>query len=155
TDRAKFGDIDRARHGLRELPCEERHGMIFVCMTPGAPLDLDKYYGALLEEYAAAGLGNWTFFGSRTLESCNWKLPINNFLESYHFATLHSKTVFLIAPSNRTHYEGFGPNIRVSFMKRSIVELRGVPRAQWGDREGREFGFIRVFFPNVTGFLAA
>lgn len=26
-DRAKFGDIDRAAHGLKERPCAERHGM--------------------------------------------------------------------------------------------------------------------------------
>jgi len=155
TDRAKFGDIDKSTHGLKELPCEERHGMIFACLTPGAPLDLDGYYGALLEEYADAGLKDWVFLGAQVLEGANWKLTFNNFLESYHFATLHTNTIAADLVSNETHYEGFGPNMRVSVTNRSIAKLREVPRAQWGGREGQEFGFIRIFFPNVTGYLGS
>jgi phenylpropionate dioxygenase-like ring-hydroxylating dioxygenase large terminal subunit len=83
--------------------------MIFVCLTPGTPLDLNGYYGALLEEYAGAGLKDWTFLGSKVFECANWKLTFNNFLESYHFATLHAKTVADELMSNMTHYEGFGP----------------------------------------------
>jgi len=153
TDRTKFGDLDRSTHGLKELPSEERHGMIFVCLTPGMPLDLDDYYGDLLEEYAHAGLKDWTFLGSRVIEGANWKLTFNNFLESYHFATLHAKSVAADSLPNMTHYEGFGPNMRLSISNRSIAKLRDVPRAQWDAREGLEFGFIRIFFPNVTGYL--
>src|ERR1700683_941391 len=86
TDRAKFGDLEPSMHGLKALPCEERHGMIFICLTPGLPLDLDCYYGALLTEFAEADLKNCTLLGTRVVEGANWKLPINNFLESYHFA---------------------------------------------------------------------
>lgn len=154
SDRAKFGDLDRSTHGLKELPCEERHGMIFVCLTPGTPLDLDGYYGALLEEYAYAGLKDWTFLGSRVIEGANWKITLNNFFESYHFATLHAKTVALEFVSNMTHYEGSGPNMRISLSQRSNAKLRDVPRALWGEQEGRGFDFIRFFFPNVTGFFA-
>ena len=32
---------------------------------------------------------------------------------------------------------------------------RDVPRAQWGTREGHEFGFLRIFFPNVTGYIGS
>jgi phenylpropionate dioxygenase-like ring-hydroxylating dioxygenase large terminal subunit len=153
--RATFGEIDRSRHGLKQLPCEERHGMIFVCLTPGTALDLEGYYGALLEEYAHAGLNSWAFLGSRVLESANWKLIMNNFLESYHFGSLHARTVGGALLSNIAHYEGFGPNIRVGHLQRSIAELRKIPRAQWDDQEGHGFGFIRFFFPNVTGFLGS
>jgi phenylpropionate dioxygenase-like ring-hydroxylating dioxygenase large terminal subunit len=153
TDRAKFGDIDRAKHGLQELPCEERHGLIFVCLTADRALDLDSYYGALLEEYAYAGLNDWTFFGSRVVEGANWKLTFNNFLETYHFATLHSNTVAVEMVPNVNHYEGFGPNMRTSLVNRSIRKLREAPRERWSEHEGQEFGFIRIFFPNVTGYL--
>ena len=155
ADRAKFGDLDQSTHGLKELPCEERHGMIFGCLTAGAPLDLEGYYGALLEEYAFSGLRDWNFLGSRVIEGANWKLTFNNFLESYHFATLHSKTVAAGLLSNMTHYEGFGPNMRVSTSCRSLATLRDVPRDSWDEEEGRRFGFIRIFFPNVTGTLNA
>jgi len=155
ADRAKFGDLDRSMHGLKELPCEERHGMIFACLTPDVALDLDGYYGALLEEYADAHLQSYAFLGSRAIEGANWKLTFNNFLETYHFAQLHAKTVSAVLLPSTTHYEGFGPNMREALAQHTIAKLRDMPRAQWGERERSEFGFIRVFFPNVTGYLAS
>src|SRR3954470_703740 len=35
-----FGDFDKDARGLVRLPVEERLGLIFVCLTPGAPMDL-------------------------------------------------------------------------------------------------------------------
>jgi phenylpropionate dioxygenase-like ring-hydroxylating dioxygenase large terminal subunit len=153
AERDTFGEIDRSTRGLKALPCEERYGMIFVCLTPAGGLDLDGYYGELLEEYAYAGLKDWAFLGSRVVEAANWKITLNNFLESYHFATLHAKTVAKELVSNVTHYEGFGPNVRHGLVQHRIQKLREVPRAQWGEQEGDGFGFIRLFFPNVTGYI--
>jgi phenylpropionate dioxygenase-like ring-hydroxylating dioxygenase large terminal subunit len=150
SDRAKFGDLDRSNHGLKELPCEERSGLIFVCLTPGTPLDLDGYYGALLEEFSDAGLQDWTFLGSRVIEGANWKIGIHNFIDGYHFATLHPKTVFPWAPSNMQYFESVGPNLRIGYPSRAITKLRDVPRAQWSEQEDQVFSFIRVLFPNVT-----
>lgn len=152
-DRAKFGDIHKSMHGLKELPCEERNGMIFVCLTPGAQLELDRYCGALLEDFAEAGLKDWTLLGSSVFDGANWKLVLDNFFESYHFATLHPKTVALEYVPNVSHYEGFGPNMRIGFALRSIAKLRETPRAQWSQLETREFSFMRYFFPNVIGSL--
>jgi phenylpropionate dioxygenase-like ring-hydroxylating dioxygenase large terminal subunit len=152
SDQAKFGDIDRATHGLKPLPCAERQGMIFVCLTPDAPLDLEAYYGSLLEEYAFAGLKDWAFLGSHVLDGANWKLTLSNFFEGYHFSTLHTKTVAPLLVSDVMHYEGFGPNIRIGLAHRPINKLRDLPRENWGDQEGKgSFSFIRFFFPNVTG----
>jgi phenylpropionate dioxygenase-like ring-hydroxylating dioxygenase large terminal subunit len=153
ADRAKFGEIDRATHGLKQLPCEERHGMIFVCLTPGNLLELDLYYGDLLREYQAFGLEEWTFLGTSELEGPNWKLIWANFFESYHFATQHPKTVALHWASNLTHYEAFGPNMRVGFALHNIAKLREVPRERWGDQEGQAFSFMRYLFPNVIGSM--
>lgn len=153
SDRAKFGGVDKAAHGLRQLPCEERHGMIFVCLTPGMPLDLQGYYGALLDEYADFGLQDWTFLGSSELTAANWKIVFTNFLESYHFATQHPKTVALQYVHDVIHYEGFGPNLRIGFPLHSIQKLRELPRSQWDQQEGRGFTFMRYLFPNVVGSI--
>jgi phenylpropionate dioxygenase-like ring-hydroxylating dioxygenase large terminal subunit len=154
ADAAKFGNLDKSKHGLKELSCEERYGMIFVCLTPGTSLDLDGYYGAQLDDFADAGLKDWSFLGSRVLEGANWKIAFDTFIDGYHFATVHPKTVFPDTPSNMTHYEGFGPHLRIGYPSRSIGTLRELPRAQWGQREGQEFSFIRTLFPNVTAFLS-
>jgi len=154
TDREKFGEIDKAGHGLTTLPCEERAGMIFVVLTPGAPLDVEQYYGPMLDDFEAAGLGKWTYLGSRVIEGANWKVTFDGYLEGYHFATLHPKTIHPRTPSNVTHYESYGPHLRIGFPQISIRTLRDVPREQWNSRENQGFDYVRILFPNVSAFLA-
>ena len=154
SDRPKFGDLDRATHGLTELPCEERSGMIFVGLTPGVVLDIDGYFGDFLKDYDDAGLKDWTFLGSRVIEGANWKIAFDGYLEGYHFAQLHPETIHPRTPSNVMHYEAFGPNMRIGFPHRTIGKLREIPREQWGDQENNGFDFVRIFFPNVSAFLA-
>lgn len=71
ADPGKFGTVDKASLGLRELPCEERAGMIFVVLTPGEAIDLDDYFQGYLADFEAAGLKDWTFLGSRVIEGAN------------------------------------------------------------------------------------
>mgnify|MGYP000866742810 CR=1 FL=1 len=154
ADARKFGEIDKEPLRLRALPCEERAGMIFVCLSPNGKLDLDAYYGKFLLDYEAAGLGQWTFLGSRVIEGANWKIAFDGYLEGYHFAKLHPDTIHPRTPANVTHYEAFGPHLRIGFPQRSIAKLRELPRASWGDHENNGFDFVRIFFPNVSAFLA-
>lgn len=67
------------------------------------------------------------FLGRCEMEGRNWKISVDNFIDSHHFATLHRDTVSLKTPSNIAHYERFGPNIRAGYPNRSIAQLRGVP----------------------------
>lgn len=154
ADRAKFGDIDKSTRSLRRLPCEERSGMIFVKLTPDGRLELDRYYGELLADYDAVGLKDWTFLGARVIEGANWKVAFDGYLEGYHFSSLHPQTIHPRTPSNVTHYEAFGPNLRIGFPQRSIARLRELPRQSWGEQENNGFDFVRIFFPNVSAFLA-
>ncbi len=154
ADRAKFGEVDKISKGLRRLPCEERAGMIFVKLTSDSALELDSYYGDLLADYEAAGLKDWTFFGSRVIEGANWKVAFDGYLEGYHFASLHPQTILPRTPSNVTHYEAFGPNLRIGFPQRSITRLRELPRESWAEQENNGFDFVRIFFPNISAFLA-
>jgi phenylpropionate dioxygenase-like ring-hydroxylating dioxygenase large terminal subunit len=155
SEAATFGEIDKSEHGLRELPCEERAGMIFVCLTPNAPMDLDKFYRGFLEDYEALDFANWSYLGSRVIEGANWKIAFDGYLEGYHFASLHPETIAPRTPSNCMHYEGFGPNIRIGFPQRRIVDtLPPIPREDWGNQENNGFDFVRIFFPNVSAFIA-
>ena len=155
SEASKFGEVDRSEMGLRELPCEERAGMIFVCLTPNAPIDLDDYFRGFLADFEALDFAEWSYLGSRAIEGANWKIAFDGYLEGYHFGQLHPETIFPRTPSNCMHYEGFGPNIRIGFPQRRIAEaLRPLPREQWGAQENNGFDFVRIFFPNVSIFIA-
>ena len=154
TDGKNFGEIDKSQRSLTALPCAERAGMIFVGLTPGAGIDVEGFYGGMLDDFEAADLAHWTFLGSRVIEGANWKIAFDGYLEGYHFATLHPQTIALRTLSNVTHYEAFGPHLRIGFPQKDIAKLRELPRGQWGQRENFGFDFVRILFPNVSAFLA-
>ncbi len=108
----------------------------------------------MLEDFEAASLAGWTFLGSRAIEGANWKVAFDGYLEGYHFATLHPKSIAARTYSNITHYEAFGPHLRIGFPQLSIDKLRASPREQWGHLENTGFDFVRILFPNVSAFLA-
>jgi phenylpropionate dioxygenase-like ring-hydroxylating dioxygenase large terminal subunit len=155
ADRAKFGDIDKTSRGLRELPCAEQAGLIFGVLTPGLPLDVPGFFGSALDDVAAAGFADWAYLGSRTITGANWKIAFDGYLEGYHFAQLHPETIHPRTLSNITHYEAFGPHLRIGFPQTQIGEkLAEVPRAQWGERENHGYDFVRILFPSVSLFIA-
>ena len=155
SEASKFGEVPKSEMGLRELPCEERAGMIFVCLTPNAPIDVDHHFQGFLKDFEALEFDKWAYLGSRVIEGANWKIAFDGYLEGYHFSSLHPETIFPRTPSNCMHYEGFGPNLRIGFPQRRISEaLRPLPREQWGEQENNGFDFVRIFFPNVSIFIA-
>ncbi|KPF93245.1 (2Fe-2S)-binding protein [Novosphingobium sp. AAP83] len=155
SEASKFGEVHKSELGLRELPCEERAGMIFVVLTPNAPIDVDAYFRGFLDDFDALDFGNWTYMGSRTIHGANWKVAYDGYLEGYHFASLHPETIFPRTPSNCMHYEGFGPHQRIGFPHHRIAEaLQDVPREEWGTQENNGFDFVRIMFPNVSAFIA-
>lgn len=155
SEASKFGEVHKSELGLRELPCEERAGMIFVVLTPNAPIDVDAYFRGFLDDFEALDFGDWTYMGSRTIHGANWKVAYDGYLEGYHFASLHPETIFPRTPSNCMHYEGFGPHQRIGFPHHRIAEaLQDVPREEWGTQENNGFDFVRIMFPNVSAFIA-
>ena len=149
-----FGEFDRSKRGLTELPCREKAGMIFAVLTPGLPIDVEGYFGRMLDDFEGVGLDKWSFLGSRVIEGANWKIAYDGYLEGYHFSSLHPNTIATRTHTNITHYESFGPHMRIGFPQLSIGELKKVPREQWGRLETQGFDFVRILFPNVSAFLA-
>jgi choline monooxygenase len=101
-------DLDTAKHGLRPVRCETWHHLIFVNLSGEGP-SLDSVLAPLAArwpiDYARLRLG-----GVRSFEfKANWKLVIENFLESYHLPSVHPQ---LNSYSKMTdHYNVFiGPN---------------------------------------------
>jgi choline monooxygenase len=81
-------DINKAEHGLRPVRCETWHRLVFVNLADDGP-SLSEYLAPLIAhwpvDYKDLRLG-----GIRQYEfRANWKLVIENFLESYHLPWVH------------------------------------------------------------------
>lgn len=127
-----FGPVDKASMQLRQLPVAERAGIVFVSLTPGAPLDLDDWLGAeLIELLEALKLDSCYHHSTRFLEGPNWKVVVDGYLEGYHFASLHRNTVFRTNLSNMAAFDAWGPHQRNAFALRPIADAVDLPQERW------------------------
>ena len=134
-DQRSFSGIDCADHGLVPLPLLERNGLLWIMPDPEARLDeasLDAHLCGLEADLAPLQLAGYSHYESRVLErATNWKMPIETFLEPYHFATLHRDTVAPIFFPNLCLFDAFGLHHREAVIRRSIEKLREQPEAEW------------------------
>ena len=150
-----FGDIDKSTRGLTALPCEEKSGLIFVTLTPGAEMDLDGFLDGMLDDLDYYNFKDWAYIGQRVITGANWKIAFDGYLEGYHFSSLHPESIHPRTYSNLTHYENFGPHMRIGFAQTGIKEKLGAePKEKWGEMENNGYDFVRILFPNVSIFLA-
>lgn len=155
AEREKFGELDKATHGLTPLPVYERGGLIFVALTPGLKVDFEGFLGGMIADLEHFRFQDWHYGGSRVIQGANWKVAYDGYLEGYHFAAAHPDSINLRTFSNVMDFEAFGPHLRIGFPQRSIVEAMGkVPREQWGSQETQGYDFVRTIFPNVSIFVA-
>ena len=109
-----FGDLDV--NGLMELPTEERHGAVFASLDPEATLDLDTWLDGLGASLDALRLDElYPYRVATTIDSPNWKLAADGYLDGYHIGYLHRNTIGRKAITNRNTYDFFGPHVRVGF----------------------------------------
>ena len=133
TCNSTFGTVDKGDHGLIEVQCEERHGIIFVASGPGRSFDLDEYLGPELNQE----LPHWGFDKAQASKAApipldgNWKLSLEAFLESYHFDYAHRDNLAHFYFGNVADVTPMGRHIRFSVPHKSIMELEGQPVDEW------------------------
>jgi phenylpropionate dioxygenase-like ring-hydroxylating dioxygenase large terminal subunit len=148
-DERSFAELDKATHGLRELPVHEKHGMIWLSPTPGADFDVDTALGGLQQDLASYRLQTYHHYATRELrQRINWKIAIDTFLESYHLQVLHRATVDPILHSNLGSFDPFGRNLRTVYARRTIAKLREMPENEWDVIA--HTAIICVLFPNTV-----
>ena len=133
-EEASFPGIDKPTHGLLPLPAGERHGMIFVRLSPGVPLeiDVDAHLSGLGDEFAAYGFERYSYFASEIMTpAINWKFGIDTFLEAYHLPALHRATVAPLIRGNLGAFEAFGDHGRLTFARHSSAAWDDQPDAEW------------------------
>ena len=128
-----FGELDHSCLGLRPLPAEERHGLLFVHPDPEGVLDLD----ALLGEWFNDEFSTWGFEAVQPLTrdaydtDCNWKLAMDTFGETYHFSVLHRNTLFNGFHGNVQLHDEEGHLHRMILCRRNIDVMRLLPESEW------------------------
>lgn len=84
-------DIDTANLGLKPVPCEVFHGLIFVSFAD-APSSFDQMRADLDAPLAPFGLERTKIaHRARYPVAANWKLLVENYNECYHCAPAHTE----------------------------------------------------------------
>ena len=143
-----FDGIERETMGLTEVGCREWHGMVWVVATAGASVDLDAHLGPLAPLLAAYDFERAQRFVAHELTATNWKLAVDTYLEGYHFASLHPRTINPINHDNLMVFDAYGPHSRQGFPRRTVHELRGIPEDEWDVH--RHITCVHQLFPNVA-----
>jgi phenylpropionate dioxygenase-like ring-hydroxylating dioxygenase large terminal subunit len=146
-DRDDFGPVDLAGLGLTPLPVAERAGLIFVVVTPGAPMDIDAFLDGYDEVLATLGLEHCVLAARQTIPGPNWKLAYDGYLDLYHLPILHRES-FGADTSSKAIYNVWGPHQRVTSPDRYWRRLGGMPEEEW--TEARLNGGVWTIFPHVS-----
>ena len=144
-----FGDVDIEKMGLRELPCVEKAGLVWVCLTPGKSFDIDEWLGDFAAELETLDLGNWYLYEQRDLPGPGWKVAWDGYLEAYHHNTLHAETVGKYTVGNLMLHDTYGPHQRIVFGRKSLKEIARKPETDWAD-PSEHIRLIHSVFPNTS-----
>lgn len=92
-DQHDFTCLNKADNGLKPVRCEINRGMIFINFDENAG-PLDDFLAPQSAQKEGYPIESMVVKDRLLIEmDCNWKLALHNFLEIYHVATVHAKTL--------------------------------------------------------------
>ena len=142
-----FGDIDKSCHGLVELPCLEKAGIIWVTVNPGSNLDIGEFlsgYDSLLDQF---GFATWHHQHTQTVVGPNWKIAYDGYLDYYHLPILHRNT-FGTEIGNQANYYSWGPHTHMGRPDETLAEFDDLADEEWPIE--RLVGGVWTIFPHVS-----
>ncbi len=145
--RSGFAGVDQATHGLKRLPIAERHGLVWVSLTPDAAFDINTCLGDFGHDLAGYHYEPYVHYHSQSLKrNMNWKLVIDTFIENYHLQTLHRDTIGDKIMSFIQLADTAGNNLRTVQARKGFGDLRQVPKEEWDFIRNTAIGYL--LFPN-------
>ena len=104
--------IDPEEHSLPAFRVEVWMGVVFVCLSADAPPLAERLAG-ITPHLAEFDMGSFASAGSLAAPEvweANWKLIVENGMESYHLFKVHEKTLEKVTPTRGAYYiEGSAP----------------------------------------------
>ena len=146
--RDTFGELDVS--GLVELTTHERAGVVFAVLTPGLDFDPVEWTAGMDEALELLRLDELHRYPVLTeLDSPNWKLTADGYVDGYHLGYLHSSTIGEKSITNRNTYDLFGPHVRIGFANKPITQIRDKPESEWPPM-WEIMSMVHYLFPNVS-----
>ncbi len=143
----EFGEIDRDCFGLTHLPTFEHNGFVWAVLDPASQLNIKQFLSGYDDVLGVFGFESWHVFGRKRLESANWKLTYDGYVDFYHLPVLHKKT-FGDKFSNRAISFNWGPHQRIVTPDPSLLKLEEKPESEWDTK--KMLKGVWPMFPNAA-----
>jgi phenylpropionate dioxygenase-like ring-hydroxylating dioxygenase large terminal subunit len=117
-----FGEVDVDQLGLVQLPCEERHGFIWVIDNPAATIDVAEWLGPETDGFLASyGIEGLECYQAGTFkEPTNWKIMHDAFLDGYHIKFAHPNSAGRVVHTNTYVVEDYQRHARFISPRKSL-----------------------------------
>jgi phenylpropionate dioxygenase-like ring-hydroxylating dioxygenase large terminal subunit len=127
--RDSFPNLNLREHGLDSVHVEVTLGFVWVCLAAAAPTPPSQQWAPMLEELAPYRLEELVPTQPMYFEEwdVDWKIAIDNYLESYHVPIGHPGLNRLFTPD----YED---QRGVPGIARGFSWMREAPSARWSER---------------------
>jgi phenylpropionate dioxygenase-like ring-hydroxylating dioxygenase large terminal subunit len=127
--RDSFPDLDLREHGLGSAPVEVALGFVWVCLGAEAPPAPSQAWASLMEELAPYRLEELVPIQPLFREEweVDWKIAMDNYLESYHVPIGHPGLNRMFTPDYEDQRGAPG-------IGRGISWMRETPSPRWSER---------------------
>jgi phenylpropionate dioxygenase-like ring-hydroxylating dioxygenase large terminal subunit len=129
TERDSFPGLDRSEWGLKPVRSQVAFGFVFVCLE-GNPPPVEEVWGELARELAPYRIADMQPVGPMYIEhwDCDWKIAMDNYLESYHVPIGHPGLFRMFSPDYDDQV------LLPGGVARGISYLRDQPSSRWSER---------------------
>jgi phenylpropionate dioxygenase-like ring-hydroxylating dioxygenase large terminal subunit len=126
--RESFPGLDRSEHGLRSVRTDIAFGFVFVCLS-GDPPPVSSVWGDLAQEFLPYRFDEMVPLGpiSQEVWPVDWKIAMDNYLESYHVPIGHPGLFRMFTPD-------YDDQKSVPGVARGVSWMRDKESSRWSER---------------------